>query len=105
MPIGCRYDRLTRPYGIRERARNDLRRVEVGRNVNIRGADELNELLQADKAIIKYYLAFDSLFLSQPLQRQTVGFTLVPQNMRMGRANDEVNHVGMLGQEWREEQR
>ena len=99
---GRRDHGLARSHGVRERAGDDLRRVEIGRDVNIRRADELDELLQADKSVVKDYVTFDALFLSQPLQRQPVGFAVVPLDVGMGRADDEVHDVGMLGQNGRQ---
>ncbi len=68
IPIGGRNNRLAGAHGIGQRARDDLRRVEIRRDVNIRGADELNEFFQTDKSVVEDHLTFDAFLLGQPLQ-------------------------------------
>ena len=71
--------------------------VEVGRDVDVRRADELDELLQADEAIVEDHVRFHALLLGQPLQRQPVRLTFVLEDVRMRGADDDVDGIRIAG--------
>jgi len=102
VPIRSGDDRLARADGIGQRAGGDLAGVQVGSNVDVGRADELGQFFDADKAIVEDDLALDALLLGQPLQRQPVRFAVVAQDVGMGRAEDDVDDVGMLLQDGRQ---
>ena len=97
IPVRRRDHGLARPQGVGQSAGGDLRRVEIGRDVDIRRADELDEFLQADKAVVEDHVAFHAFLLGQPLQGQPVRFAFVLNDVGMGRAEDDVHDVRVAG--------
>ena len=65
VPVRRRDDRLSAPDRVRERARRALLLLEVRRDVEVGGAEELDELLVADEAIVEDHVRVDA----EPLAR------------------------------------
>ena len=99
IPIRRRNHGFARAHRIRERTRNDLRRIQVGRNVDIGRADELHKLFQADELVVENDLLFDALFLRQPLQGKPISLTVLLSDVGVSGADDEINHIGVLGED------
>ena len=57
MPIGSRDDRLSQANGIGKRARANLRLVKIGRDIDIAGCEQLQQIGQIDIAIDKMEMA------------------------------------------------
>ena len=62
-----------------------------------------HKLFQADEAVIENDLLFDALFLRQPLQGKPISLAVLLFDMGVGGADDEINHVGVLGEDLRAE--
>ena len=102
VPVGRGDDRLARAQGVGQRAGSDLFDVAVRRNIEIGRSDELVEFRLIYEAIVEKHVLLDILFLGQPLQRPPVDFAVAPVYVRMGRAEDHVDHVRMLVQDVRQ---
>ena len=99
VPVWRRDDRLARAQRIRQRSGNNLRLMAVGSDVNVGGANELQHLFRADEAVVEDHLRFHSHFLRQSLQTGSILVAFAAQNVRMGRARDDVDNILVLGQE------
>ena len=64
---------------VSQRARRDLRLIEVRRDVEVRRADELLEILQLDELVVEDDVLVDFVFLGENLEAEPVGFTVLPQ--------------------------
>jgi len=102
VPVGGGDDRFARADGVGQRAGGDLAGVQVGCDVDVGRADELSQFLDANEAVVEDDLALDALLLGQPLQRQAVALAVVAQHVGVGRAEDDVDDVGVLFQDGRQ---
>ena len=98
VPIRRRNHGLARAQGIGQRAGGDLRRVEIGRDVNVRRADELDEFLQTDKAVVENHLPSTPFSWASHCRDSRYVSPSCRYDVRMGRAEDDVHHVRMLRQ-------
>ena len=89
---------FARAKGVGQRARRDLRFVEVGRYVKVRGADELLQILKIHEIVVEDDVLLDFVLLGEHFQAHPVGFPMLAQFVRMGGAQDDVNHVRELHQ-------
>ena len=96
MPVGRRDDRFATAERKTERAGGGLRLAEVGGDIDVRGADELLQLLELHEAVVEGDVLRHARFLSKTLQAQPVGFAFRAHQMRMGRAKHDVDQVRIL---------
>ena len=68
VPIWCRDDRFSSPDRVGQRPRDDLLRLEVGGDVDVSRAHELDQLLGVDEAIVEEDALFDPQLDGQPLE-------------------------------------
>src|SRR5271165_3064349 len=102
MPIGSGDDRFACPKRISQRSGDDLCLIPVRSDVNVGGADELNHFLGTDEAVMEDDLRFHSDFLRQSLQTGSVPVPFATQDVRMGRARNNVNHILVFRQNLRQ---
>jgi len=76
--------------------------MPVGGDVNVCSANEFNHLLRTDEAIVEDHVRFHSDFFRQALQVSAILVAFATQNMRVGRARDDVNHILVFGQDLRQ---
>ena len=93
VPIGSRNDRFACTQCIGQRSGNHLRFVPVRRDVNVGGTNELDHLFRADEAVVEDHLRFDSHVLGQSLQTGSILVPLATEDVRMGRACNDVGHI------------
>ena len=96
MPVRRRDDRLAAAERVGQRARGDLRRVQVRRHVDVRRPDELGQLVQLDEPVVEDHVLLDPQVPGQPLQAQPVALALLADQVRVGRPQDDVDEVGEL---------
>ncbi len=102
VPIGSRNDRFACTQCIGQRSGNHLRFMPVRRDVNVGCTNELDHLFRADEAIVEYHLRFHSHVLGQSLQTGSILVPLAAEDVRMGRACDDVGHILVFGQNLRQ---
>ena len=98
VPVRRGHHRLAGAERVCQRARRDLRFVQVRRDVKVRRADELLEILEVHKLVVEDDVLLDLVLLGQDFETQPVRFTVLAQFVRMGGAEDDVDHLGKLGQ-------
>ncbi len=96
MPVGRRDDRFAAAERIAERAGGGLRFAQIGGDVDICRADELFQLLELDEAVVEGDVLRHARFLGQTLKAKPVGFAFRTQEVRMGRAQHDVDQIRML---------
>jgi hypothetical protein len=93
IPVGRRNDGLAGTDRVSQRSRRDLGRVEIRRDVNVGGADELDQFLDADKAVVKEDVVFHSAGARQALELQPIKLSFAPLDVRMGDAEQDVHRL------------
>ena len=93
MPVRRRDDRLAAAEGVGQRARGDLRRVQVGGDVDVGRPDELGQLVQLDEPVVEDDVPLDAELAGQALEAQPIALALLADQLRMGRAEDDVDEV------------
>ncbi len=96
MPIRRGDDGFSSAQRDGECAGDDLRLLPVGRDVNVRRAHVLDQLLRTHKAVVQDQLRRHAKFLSQCLQLIAISLSLTPANVRMRNSRDDVHHIRML---------
>ena len=96
VPIRRRDHGLSRAEAVGESARGDLRFVQVGREVDVRRADELAQLRRLHIAVHEHDIFLHPEFAGEVLERMPVALAFASQEVRMRGAEDDVNHLGML---------
>ena len=94
--IGRGDDRLPASDRVGERARRALLLLEVRGHVEVGGAEELDELLVADEAIVEDDVGVDAEALRARLKHVSVGLAVLLLDVRMRRAEHDVDGVRML---------
>ncbi len=98
MPVRRGNNRLTGAKRIGQRARGDLRFVQVRSDIKVGGADELLQIFKIDELIVKDDVLFQFVFFGEHFQAEPIGFAMLEQFIRMGGAQDNVNNIGKLRQ-------
>ncbi len=96
VPVRRRDDGLAAAERVGQRARGDLRGVEVGRDVNVGHADEFDQLVDLDEPVEKADVLLDAQVLGQPLEADPIAFPLLAEEVGMRCAQHDVNEVGIL---------
>ena len=102
VPVGRRDDRLAAAEGVGERAGGDLRRFQVGGEVDVGGGDELDQFVPFDEAIVEDDVLAHAEVARHPFQAEPVGFALLADEIRMRGAEDDVDDVGELADHLRQ---
>src|SRR5580704_9459216 len=74
----------------------DLFFVEIGRYVQVGGADELLQILKLHEIVVENDVFLDFVLLGEHFQAYAVGFAMLAEFIRMGGAQDDVNNLGKL---------
>ena len=81
VPVGRRDDGLAATERVGQRARGDLRGVQVGRDVDVGHADEFEQLVDLDEPVVEAHVLLDAQALGQPLQADPVPFPLLADRL------------------------
>ena len=73
-----------------------MRLVQIRRDINVGRAEKLQQLVFVHEAIEENYVFLDTILFGKALQAEPVGFTVVPNKIRMSRAKNYVNDIGKL---------
>ena len=93
MPIRGRNHGLTGAKRVSQRARRDLRLVKVGRNIEVRRANEFFQFLEFDEAVVENDVLLDLVLFGQDFQAETIGLPALLQLVGMRRSQDDINNV------------
>ena len=99
VPVGRGNHRFARAKRVGQRARRDLRFVQVRRDVKVRRADELLQIFKVHELVVEDDVLLDLVLLGEHFEAQPVGFAVLAQFVRMGGAQDDINDVGKLRHE------
>ena len=102
MPIRRGHHRLAGAEGVGQRARGDLRLVQIRGEVKVRRPDELLELFEFDEAVVEDDVLVDLVLLGQPFQADPVGLAVLAHQVGMRGAQHDIDDVGELGQDFRQ---
>ena len=94
MPVRRGDHRFARPERVGQRARRDLRLVEVRSDVNVRRAYEFLEIVEIDELIEKITFLSTLFFLASISRLRPVSLAVPAQFTGMGRAEDDINDFG-----------
>ena len=96
VPIRSRNNGFSRAEAVGERAGGDLRFVEIGREVDVRRPDEIAQLGRVHIAVHEQHIFLHAELAGEVLQRVPVALAFAAQEVRMRRAEDDVNDLRML---------
>ena len=102
VPVGRGDHGFAGAKGVGQRARGDLRFVQVRGDVKVGRADELLEILKVDELVVEDDVLVDFVLLSENFETQPVGFAVLPQLVGMGGAEDNINNLGELRENLRQ---
>ena len=77
MPIRRRNHGFAATERIGERARGDLRFVEIRRDVKVRGADELLQIFKFYEPVVEDDVLLEFVFFGKDLEGEPVGFAML----------------------------
>ena len=93
MPIGCRYDGLSQPEAVGERARCHLGFIQIGRHIDVAHRDEVEQRGLVDELIEEDDMILDAELLHARRQALAIGLALIPHEVGMGRAENDIDGV------------
>ncbi len=93
---------LSCPDGVGQCPGDDLRGVEIGCDVNIRGCDEVHQLFLAHKAVLEADMVCDVQVAGKAFQRFPVGLPMLLLDVRVGRPQRHIDRVGISLQDGRQ---
>ena len=99
VPVGRRDDGLAAAEGVRQRSRRDLRRVQIGRDVDVGHADEFDQLVDLDEPVVEADVGLDAQVLGEPLEADSIAFPLLAQQVGMGCPQHDVDEVGKFAKD------
>lgn len=97
-----RDDGPARAHRVRERSGRDLLRLEVGRDVDVRGGQVVGELALADEAVVEDHVRVHAEAARAALEHDAVRLAVVLLDVRVRRAQDHVDRVRVVPQDVRE---
>ena len=100
VPVRRGHHCFARAKRVGQRARRDLRFIQVRRDVKVRRANELLEILKVHKLVVEDDVLVDFVLLGENLQAEPVRFAVLPQFVGMGGAENDVDHLGELAPEF-----
>ena len=101
VPVRRRDHRLAAAKRVRQRPRGDLRRVQIGRDVDVGHPDELDQLVDLHEPVVEAHVRLDAQVLGQPLQADPIPLPLLADQIRVRRPQDDVDEVGKLPEDRR----
>ena len=96
MPVGRRNHRLAGTETISQRARGDLRLVEIRGQIDVGGTYEFAEFRIFHIPVHEHHIPLHSEIASELLERLAVALTIAADQIRMGGAEDDINDIRML---------
>ena len=102
VPVGRRNHRFARAKRVGQRARGDLRFVQVRRDIEVGGSDKLLQILQLDEIVVEDDVLLNLILLGKHFQAHAVGFAVLAQFVGMSGAQDDVNNFGKLRHDLRQ---
>ena len=96
MPVGGRDHRLAGTETISQRARGDLRLVEIRGQIDVGGTYEFAEFRIFHIPVHEHHIPLHSEVASELLERLAVALTIATDQIRMGGAEDDINDIRML---------
>ena len=91
--VGGRDDRLAGTERIAQDARDDLLAIEVGRDADIGGGQEVGQRLDVEELVVEDDMLADAELRGARLERVPVGFALLALDARMGLADDDEDRI------------
>src|ERR1700731_2901501 len=98
--IRRRNDGFAGAQGIGKRAGNDLSLMLVRCDVNVRRADQFNQVFRALETVAKDHIGFNAEIFCQGLQVQPVFLTFAPQDMRVSYTGNHVYNIHVTRQDF-----
>ena len=95
VPVRRGHHGFAAAVGVGQRAGGDLRLVEVRRDVDVAGGDELGELVELDEAVEEADVVVDAELGHTLLELEAVGVAVAAQQARVRGAEDDVDRVGV----------
>jgi hypothetical protein len=99
--VGRRDYGAPRSERVCQRARRALLQIEVGRHVDVGGAQELVEFFLAHEPVVEDDMLVDTQLAGERLQRDAVRLAMVVTHVRVGRPQHDVQRLGMGGHDGR----
>ena len=93
VPVGRRYDGLSQPEAVGERAGRHLGFVQVGRHIDVAHGDEVEQRGLVHELIEEDDMIADAEVLHARRQALAIGLALMPHEIGMGRAQDDIDGV------------
>ena len=93
VPVGCRYDRLSQPEAVGERARRHLRFIEIGRHIDVAHRNEVQQRRLIDELVEEHDMVLDAKLAHARRQAVAICLALMPHKVRMGRAENDIHGV------------
>ena len=88
--IGRRDHRLAERHRVGQRARGDLRRIEIGRDVDVGRLEIVEQLLELDEAVDEADVIVDAQFDRARLKAVAIGFALMADEIGVRRAEHDI---------------
>ena len=89
VPIRCRDHGLATTERVGQRARDRLLHIQIGRDVQIGGSDELGQFFQFNETVVEADMLGDAEFFRHAFQADSIAFALLTNQTRMRRTEDE----------------
>src|ERR1700693_3109476 len=102
MPVWRGHYRFARAERICEGSRRNLLFIQVGRYVQVGGADEFFQILKFHEIVVEDDVLFDLVLLGEHFQAHAVSFAMLAEFIRMGCAQDNINNLGKFLQNLRQ---
>ena len=96
MPVWCRYHGFAHTQCISERTGNNLRLIQVRRDVNISCANKFQQILIRHKVIVKNNMVLNTQFFGAQVKPKSVILSLLSFKVRMGGTDDHVYNIRVV---------
>ena len=93
VPVRRRYDRLSQPEAVGERARRHLGFIEIGRHIDVAHRNEIQQRGLVDELVEEDDVVLDAELPHARRQAVAIGLALMTHEIRMGRAEDDIDGV------------
>ena len=93
VPIGCRYNRLSQPETVGERARCHLGFIEIGGRIDVAHRNEVQQCGQSYELVEEDDMVLDAKVMHTLRQTVAIGLALMPHKVWMGRAENDIKGI------------